>query len=150
MFWLTIKKFLYHWNGNSILSFMICTLQNRLSWTFDRPILIICWKVDMSYFPFDTQVCYLKFGSWSYWKSLLNLMHTYPSNELKGDVSTLLNATWWRKHDLKSIFRVKLVTLLSMIRHISNQRNGKLSQNKVLFMRSNTIVVLPFTKPRIR
>ena len=26
-------------------------------------------------------------------------MHTYPSNELIGDVSTLLNATWWRKHD---------------------------------------------------
>ena len=44
-------------------------------------------KVDMSYFPFDTQVCYLKFGSWSYWKSLLNLMHTYPTNELIGDVS---------------------------------------------------------------
>ena len=41
----------------------------------------------MSYFPFDTQVCYLKFGSWSYWKSLLNLMHTYPTNELIGDVS---------------------------------------------------------------
>ena len=62
----------------------------------------------MSYFPFDTQVCYLKFGSWSYWKSLLNLMHTYPTNELIGDVSIWTfdqSERSGRKPVLKSLFQ---------------------------------------------
>ena len=64
--------------------------------------LIICEKVDMSYFPFDTQVCYLKFGSWSYWKSLLNLSHTYPTNELEGEVSSFI-----LRHSVKRPWRHK-------------------------------------------
>ena len=52
--------------------------------------------------------------------------------------------------ETKSIFRVKQVKLLSMRRHISNRRNGKLSQKKERFTRSNMIAVLPHIKPRIR
>jgi len=45
-------------------------------------------EVDMLYFPFDTQTCNLKFGSWSYSKSTLNLQHTSPNNDLKGNGQT--------------------------------------------------------------
>ena len=44
----------------------------------------------MLYFPFDTQTCNLKFGSWSYSKSTLNLQHTSPNNDLKGNVRSIL------------------------------------------------------------
>ena len=60
------------------------------NWKFEFEKVKNTYSVDMLYFPFDTQVCNLKFGSWSYWKSLLNIQHTYPTNELKASESTSL------------------------------------------------------------
>ena len=86
----------------------------------------------MQYFPFDTQKCKLKFGSWSYWKSLLNLQHAYPSNELKGHVSY-----FYFFLSLVRIFRAKLEKFKLMKRHISNLPSGKLLRKLALCMKSH-------------
>lgn len=55
----------------------------------------------MSYFPFDTQVCSLKFGSWSYTKSMLYLRFNDPIDQagLMGviniDESQYISSTAW-------------------------------------------------------
>ena len=41
-------------------------------------------KVDMTFFPFDTQECVMKFGSWSYTKNYLNIMINNPTNAIVG------------------------------------------------------------------
>ena len=44
--------------------------------------------INMVYFPFDTQNCDLRFGSWSYSKEKLSLSHRNPTNELVGNGQT--------------------------------------------------------------
>ena len=40
--------------------------------------------VDMTRFPFDTQFCELRFGSWSHTKDKINLYHKTPTNNITG------------------------------------------------------------------
>ena len=49
-------------------------------------LLISCWcfQIDMTFFPFDTQECVMKFGSWSYTKNYLNIMINSPTNAIVG------------------------------------------------------------------
>ena len=35
--------------------------------------------VEMEFFPFDTQICTLRYGSWMYSENFINLQHAYPS-----------------------------------------------------------------------
>ena len=49
-------------------------------------ILYSSCEVDMTYFPFDVQTCPLKFGSWSYTKSKLELSIYGPTNQIIGQV----------------------------------------------------------------
>ena len=35
--------------------------------------------VEMELFPFDTQICTLRYGSWMYSENFINLQHAYPS-----------------------------------------------------------------------
>ena len=42
----------------------------------------------MTYFPFDTQKCSLRYGSWSYSKEFIHLLHQNPKNDLIGAVSS--------------------------------------------------------------
>lgn len=59
-------------------------------------------SLDMEYFPYDTQVCELKFGSWSYRKHLLRLnMETSMSKHgeemgIHIDENQFINSTAWQ------------------------------------------------------
>jgi hypothetical protein len=76
----------------------------------------------MQFFPFDTQTCALKFGSWSYTKDLLNLLITGPTNNITGKVirqfyqnskkyrlslSEVYVALWIRTRNLWVTFEIK-------------------------------------------
>ena len=100
----------------------------------------------MLYFPFDTQICHLKFGSWSYWKSLLNLQHTYPTNELKGNVRYTLYS-----HPFDQLLppRVKRATLSLTIRPTSSQLSGRSPRKLAPFTRSRTIAAPKSTKETV-
>ena len=58
-------------------------------------------EIDMSYFPFDTQVCFLKFGSWSYTKDLLTMAFDNPIDAegkegiISIDESQYIKSTAW-------------------------------------------------------
>ena len=39
-------------------------------------------KIDVTYFPFDDQICSLKFGSWAYSGLQINLTHKYDNADL--------------------------------------------------------------------
>ena len=43
-------------------------------------------SINADKFPFDTQYCELRFGSWSYTKDKINLSHVSPTNNLTGKV----------------------------------------------------------------
>ena len=47
--------------------------------------------VDMRKFPFDTQKCEIRIGSWAPTKELVNIQHINPINDTSGVVST----TWF-------------------------------------------------------
>ena len=40
--------------------------------------------VEMELFPFDTQICTLRYGSWMYSENFINLQHAYPSQASAG------------------------------------------------------------------
>jgi hypothetical protein len=58
-------------------------------------------QLDMEYFPYDTQVCELKFGSWSYRKHLLRLNMETRENKhgevmaIHIDQNQFINSTAW-------------------------------------------------------
>lgn len=66
---------------------VVISSDGTCSWLPPAIIQSSC-EVDMTYFPFDTQVCALKFGSWSYTKDLLNLRVSYPTNLILGKGQT--------------------------------------------------------------
>ena len=41
----------------------------------------IC-KIDVTYFPFDEQVCEFEIGSWAYTGAYLNISHLRPEGDL--------------------------------------------------------------------
>ena len=51
------------------------------AWYAPTEIKSIC-KIDISFFPFDEQKCPLRFGSWTYTGSHLNLTNKSPSSDL--------------------------------------------------------------------
>ncbi|XP_041366453.1 neuronal acetylcholine receptor subunit alpha-10-like isoform X2 [Gigantopelta aegis] len=62
----------------------------HVSYNFPTIINSLC-KVDVTYFPFDTQVCHLPFGSWAYHGFQLDA----TNQSAAGDTSTfLLNGEW--------------------------------------------------------
>ena len=42
--------------------------------------------VNMEYFPFDTQRCPLKYGSWAYSQNYIKLQHLTVTNGILGEV----------------------------------------------------------------
>ena len=47
-------------------------------------------QVNMEYFPFDTQRCPLKYGSWAYSQNYINLQHLTVTNGILGEVNFTL------------------------------------------------------------
>ena len=45
-------------------------------------------EINVRFFPFDTQLCYLKFGSWTYDRSRLDINTTYF------DITRYILITW--------------------------------------------------------
>lgn len=48
-------------------------------------------KIDITYFPFDSQTCKMKFGSWSYQKAQVDILSKAPEVDLSNYVS---NGEW--------------------------------------------------------
>ena len=46
-------------------------------------------QVNMEYFPFDTQRCPLKYGSWAYSQNYINLQHLTVTNGILGEVKLI-------------------------------------------------------------
>ena len=65
--------------------------EGKNNWWAPTEIKSIC-HIDIAYFPFDYQICYLKFGSWTHTKRSLNLSMTRPGT---ADLTMyLLNGEW--------------------------------------------------------
>lgn len=60
-----------------------CYSDGSCSWLPPAIVQSSC-EVDMTFFPFDTQECVMKFGSWSYTKNYLNIMINNPNNAVVG------------------------------------------------------------------
>ncbi|CAJ0609621.1 unnamed protein product [Cylicocyclus nassatus] len=59
-------------------------------------ILRASCKMDITYFPFDEQICYLKFGSWTYNKNSLDLRIIVDGDEASAmDLSTYIPSGEW-------------------------------------------------------
>ena len=70
----------------------------KLVWTYTNISMVISiyyfcslCKVDVTYFPFDTQICVLKFGSWAYNGLELNVTNLSDSGDLGSFVT---NVEW--------------------------------------------------------
>ena len=80
------------------LDYSLATLYSDGSIIWSRPGMIKSTCVfDLKYFPYDQQVCYLKFGSWAYHHGMLNLQMGTPSIDIsnlqKNDGWDLVNYT---------------------------------------------------------
>ncbi|CAJ0957012.1 unnamed protein product, partial [Mesorhabditis belari] len=54
-------------------------------------------KMDITYFPFDEQICFLKFGSWTYNGNALDLQIHMPDDEpAEMDLSTYIPSGEWK------------------------------------------------------
>ncbi|KAK3098644.1 hypothetical protein FSP39_021530 [Pinctada imbricata] len=62
-----------------------------MSYNFPSIISSLC-KVDVTYFPFDTQICVLKFGSWAYHGLELNVTTLSDTGDLSSFVT---NVEWY-------------------------------------------------------
>lgn len=69
-----------------------------MSYNFPTVITSLC-KVDVTYFPFDTQNCALTFGSWAYHGLELNL--TKLAEE--GDVTSFVTNVEWHLTDVPAV-----------------------------------------------
>ncbi|GMT00172.1 hypothetical protein PENTCL1PPCAC_22346, partial [Pristionchus entomophagus] len=59
-------------------------------------IFMASCKMDITYFPFDDQTCFLEFGSWTYHGSLIDLRFTEDNAKDAIDLSTYMNNGEWR------------------------------------------------------
>ena len=61
-------------------------------------------KVNMEYFPFDTQRCPLKYGSWAYSQKFIKLQHLTVTNGILGEVNRASGLEGSRKISLEIKF----------------------------------------------
>jgi len=61
-----------------------------VSYNFPTVITSLC-KVDVTYFPFDTQICELTFGSWAYHGFEMNV----TNKSAEGDLSSFVESVEW-------------------------------------------------------
>ena len=78
----------------------------------------------MEYFPFDTQRCPLKYGSWAYSQNYINLQHLTVTNGILGEVNFILKKllSHYNLRDQKEKWQRQKIQL--------NQKNLKYSQQK--------------------
>ena len=66
---------------------MILYHDGNATWLPVVKVRVPC-TVDMKYFPYDTQQCHLKFGSWAHTEARVNLVSSTGSNVIT-DTSTV-------------------------------------------------------------
>jgi len=68
----------------------VVNYEGKVTWIPPSIMKSTC-KLDLTYYPFDQQICDLKFGSWTYNGHKLDL----KLNNDRGDTSTfVLNGEW--------------------------------------------------------
>ncbi|GMR53084.1 hypothetical protein PMAYCL1PPCAC_23279, partial [Pristionchus mayeri] len=67
----------------------------EVNWVPPGIFLASC-KMDITYFPFDDQTCFLKFGSWTFPGDLVDLRFTDDNDTAAIDLSTYMNNGEWR------------------------------------------------------
>ncbi|KAL4239553.1 acetylcholine-gated cation-selective channel [Mactra antiquata] len=79
------------------------TADGRVRYNFPTVLKSIC-RVKVTYFPFDTQICKLKFGSWSHSKKDIDF---HPADPTKGDLDNFIENNEWIVDGLVPVRDVK-------------------------------------------
>ena len=81
-----VDEFL-HWHPDMFGGIEQIKYDGTVTWVPPGLVETSC-AVDMRKFPFDTQKCEIRIGSWAPTKELVNISHINPINDIHGVVST--------------------------------------------------------------